>query len=127
MSLKIKKKDFDKVIMVGDRVLIKPKNPTEKTTSGLYLPPSIEKNDRLQQGYVVKVGPGYPIPVVNEAEEPWKDAGDDMKFVPIQPKIGDLAVYLLNSVHEITLNEEKYCIVPNSAIFMLIRDEGLIE
>jgi co-chaperonin GroES (HSP10) len=127
MVLNLNKKDLNKLIMVGDRVLVKPKSPQEKTSSGLYLPPTVEKKEKLQSGYVVKVGPGYPVPVVNEIDEPWKDAQDDVKFVPIQPHIGDLAVYLQNSTYEVSFNDEKYFIVPNSAILMLIRDEGLIE
>lgn len=127
MSVSLNKKDIDRIIMVGDRVLLKPKTPQDRTKSGLYLPPSVEKKDKLHEGYVVKVGPDYPIPALNEADEPWKDNSDEVKFVPIQPKIGDLAVYLQNSSYEILFNNEKFYIVPNSAIFMLIRDDGLME
>ena len=113
--------------MVGDRVLVKPKSAQQKTNSGLYLPPTVEKKEKLQSGYVIKVGPGYPIPVVNEVDEPWKDTKDELKFVPIQPQVGDLAVYLQSSTYEVSFNDEKFLIVPNSAILMLVRDEGLIE
>jgi len=125
MILNFNKKDIEKIIMVADRVLIKPKSPQQKTISGLYLPPSVEKKEKLQSGYVLKVGPGYPIPAINEIDEPWKQQ-DEMKFIPIQPQIGDLAVFLQNSAFEISFNDEKYLIVPNSAILMLIRDEDLI-
>jgi hypothetical protein len=47
--------------------------------------------------------------------------------VPLQPKRGDLAVYLQNSAWEIVFNEEKYLIVPNSAILLLVRDENLLK
>lgn len=127
MSLKIRKKDFDKIIMIGDRVLIKPKMPMEKTSTGLYLPPTVEQNERVSIGYVIKVGPGYPIPVVSETDEPWKNKSDQMKYVPIQPKTGDLVVFLINQSFEVILDDEKYFIAPNSAILMLLRDEGLIE
>lgn len=30
-----------RLIVVGDRVLIKPKDPTDRTVSGLYLPPTV--------------------------------------------------------------------------------------
>ena len=127
MVLNLSKKDLDRIIMVGDRVLVKPKSAQQKTSSGLYLPPTVEKKEKLQSGYVIKVGPGYPIPVVNEIDEPWKDTQDEVKFVPIQPQVGDLAVYLQNSTYEVSFNDEKFLIVPNSAILMLVRDEGLIE
>ena len=50
-----------KLMVVGDKVLIKPKNPKDKTNSGLYLPPTITEKEDVQSGYVVKVGPGYPL------------------------------------------------------------------
>ena len=50
-----------RLIVVGDRVLIKPKDPTDRTSSGLYLPPTVQEKEQVQSGYVIKVGPGYPI------------------------------------------------------------------
>ncbi len=120
-------KDLDKVIVVGDRVLIKPTTPVERTKSGLILPPTAQEKEKLQSGYVIKVGPGYPIPVINEYDEPWKDKSDEVKYVPLQPKAGDLAVFLQKSAYEIKFNDEPYLIVPHSAILMLIRDESLFE
>jgi len=119
--------DFNKFIMVGDRVLIKPKSPMEKTKGGLLLPPGVQENERLQSGYVIKVGPGYPIPAIAEIDEPWKNKGDDVKYVPIQPHAGDLAVYMQSNAYEIVFGGEKYVIVSQSAILMLIRDESLFE
>ena len=127
MSLQIDNTDFSKFIIVGDRVLIKPKSPMEKTKGGLLLPPSVQENERLQSGYVIKVGPGYPIPAIAEFDEPWKNKSEEVKYVPIQPKVGDLAVYLQNSAYEIVFNGAKYVIVTQSSILLLIRDESLFE
>ena len=127
MSVNFRKDDLDKIIMIGDRVLVKPKSFQQKTTSGLYLPPTVERKEKLQSGYVITVGPGYPIPVVSETDEPWKHRNEDVKFVPIQPQVGDLAVYLQSSAYEISFNDEVFLIVPNSAILMLIRDEDLLK
>ncbi len=113
--------------MVGDRVLIKPKSPQDKTKTGLYLPPGVHEKEKIQVGYVLKVGPGYPIPAIHEADEPWKDKSDEVKYVPLQPKIGDIAIYLQNSSFEIEFNNEKYVIIPHNAILMLIRDEELFK
>ena len=107
--------------------MIKPKTFSEKTKSGLFLPPGVHEKEKLFSGYVLKVGPGYPIPAIQEFDEPWKDKSDHVKYVPLQPKVGDLAVYLQNSTHEIFFNDEKYLIVPHAAILMLIRDESLFE
>lgn len=125
MSLVIEEKDLEKFIMVGDRVLVKPKNPSGKTKSGLFLPPTVQENEKVQSGYIVKVGPGYPIPAITEEDEQWKDKSDEVKYVPLQTHIGDLAIYLSRNGHEIEFNNEKYIILPHSAILMIIRDENL--
>ncbi|MEZ5105105.1 MAG: co-chaperone GroES family protein [Draconibacterium sp.] len=127
MSLVIEEKDLEKFIMVGDRVLVKPKHPTQKTKAGLYLPPTVQENEKLQSGYIVKVGPGYPIPAVSEDEEQWKEKSEEVKYVPLQTHIGDLAIYLNRDGHEIEFNNEKYIILPHAAILMIIRDENLFE
>ena len=96
MALAIDEKDFQKFILVGDRVLIKPKTPQQKTKSGLYLPPGVQEKEKIHAGYVIKVGPGFPIPALTDIDEPWKDKKDDIKYVPLQPHTGDLAIYLQN-------------------------------
>lgn len=125
MLLQIDEKDLKKFIVVGDRVLIKPKDQQKKTKTGLFLPPGVVENEAIYSGYVLKVGPGYPIPAISDADEPWKSASENVKYVPLQPREGDVAVYLQKSGWEIEFNNEKYIIVPQSAILLLIRDEGL--
>ena len=127
MTLELGDLNVDKFIMVGDRVLLKPKSPVDKTKTGLYLPPGVQEKEKIHAGYVLKVGPGYPIPAINEADEPWKDKSEEVKYVPLQPKEGDLAIYMQKSGFEIEFMKEKYIIIPHSAILMLIRDEGLFE
>jgi chaperonin GroES len=127
MNLTLDYQNFDKFIMIGDKVLIKPKSPQEKTKSGLFLPPGFEEKQRIQSGYVVKAGPGFPVPFVAEQDETWKESADDPKYVALQAKAGDLAVYMQDSSFHIEFKKEKYVIVPHSAILLLIRDEGLFE
>lgn len=127
MPLQIDEKDIKKFIVIGDRILIKPRSDQQKTKSGLFLPPGVTENEKLHVGYVVKVGPGYPIPAVNDSDEPWKNSSDTVKYVPLQPKEGDVAVYLQNSGWEIEFNKQKYVVIPQSAILLLIRDDGLFE
>lgn len=126
MSVEIKE-EIDKLIIIGDKVLIKPKTPQEKTKTGLYLPPGIQQKEKLHLGYVVKTGPGFPIPAVNDYDEPWKTKTENVKYVPLQAKIGDLAVYLQNTSHEIKYNDEIYVLIPHAAILMLVRDDGLMK
>ncbi len=127
MTLEIGEHSLDKFILVGDRVLIKPKSPQDRTKTGLYLPPGVQENEKIYSGFVLKVGPGYPIPAIIEVDEPWKNKSDEVKYVPLQPKEGDLAIYMQKSGWEIEFNKEKYVIVPHSAILMLIRDEDLFK
>ena len=116
--------NLDKLIIVGDRLLIKPKKQSEQTKSGLFLPPGVQEKERIQSGYVMKTGPGYPIPLPSE-DEPWKEAGDQIKYIPLQAKEGDLAIFLQKGAYEIIYQGEKYLIVPQAAILMLERDEDL--
>ena len=111
-----------KLIVIGDRILIKPTRPDERTASGLYLPPGVQEKEKVQQGYVIKTGPGYaiPIPVENEI---WKSDEEQIKYVPLQAKEGDLAIFLLNGATEVMYHGDKYFIVPQSAILMLERDD----
>lgn len=127
MSVLLDEKDLQKLIVVGDRILIKPKVPQAKTRSGLLLPPGVNENEKVQIGYVVKVGPGYPIPSVNDADEPWKSRSGEPEYVPLQAKEGDQAVYLQSNAIEIEFNREKYFVVPQSSILLLLRDDGLFE
>src|SRR6476620_7285946 len=113
-----------KLIVIGDRILIKPLQPDQRTASGLYLPPGVQEKEKVQQGYVIKTGPGYAIPVPVETES-WKTEEEQVKYVPLQAKEGDLAIFLLSGATEVIYEGEKYFIVPQSAILMLEREEEL--
>jgi len=113
-----------KLIVIGDRLLIKPTQANERTASGLYLPPGVQEKEKVQQGYVIKAGPGYAIPVPVE-DEPWKGEEEKIKYVPLQAKEGDLAIFLLSGATEVMYEGDKYFIVPQSAILMLEREDDL--
>ena len=113
-----------KLIVIGDRVLIKLTTPDERTPSGLYLPPGVQEKEKVQQGYIIKTGPGYVLPMAIE-DESWKGEEEQVKYIPLQAKEGDLAIFLLSSATEVMYENEKYYIVPQSAILMLEREEDL--
>jgi co-chaperonin GroES (HSP10) len=113
-----------KLIIIGDRVLIRPTRPNERTQTGLYLPPGVQEKEKVQQGYVIKIGPGYALPMPPE-EESWKVHEEQVKYIPLQAKEGDLAIFLLSGATEIMYQDEKYFIVPQGAILMLEREEDL--
>lgn len=113
-----------KLIIIGDRVLVRPTKANERTQTGLYLPPGVQEREKVQQGFIIKTGPGYAIPAPTE-DEPWKAHEEQVKYIPLQAKEGDLAIFLLNGATEVMYEGEKYFIVPQSAILMLERDEEL--
>ena len=112
---------IDKFVVVGDRVLIKPRDMETHTRSGLVLPASVKEKEEIQSGYILKTGPGYPIPNT-DIDESWKPT-EDTKYIGMQAIIGDLAIFLKSRSHEIEFQNEKYIIVPHSSILLLIRDE----
>ena len=115
---------FKKLVVIGDRVLIRPSRPNERTESGLYLPPGVQEKEKVQQGYVIKTGPGYAIPTPVD-DEPWKRQDEQVKYIPLQAREGDIAVFLLSGATEVLYEGEKYFIVPQSAILMLEREEDI--
>lgn len=127
MSLNLSEKDLEKIILIGDRVLVRPKNPNQQTSSGLYLPPAALEKESVQSGYVIKTGPGFPIPAMTDDDETWKEVKEEVKYVPLQAKEGDLAVYLSKTGIEVEFKKEKYLILGHAAILMLVREEGLFE
>jgi co-chaperonin GroES (HSP10) len=120
------KHDLSKLIVVGDKVLIKPLKPSEKSKGGLYLPPGYQDKDEILSGYVIKAGPGYPIPVpADDADQPWKNVNEKTQYIPLQAQEGDKALFLQKGAIEIVYNSEKYFIVPQHSILLLERDEDL--
>jgi len=116
----------EKFIIIGDRVLIKPREMETRTKSGLVLPSTVKEKEEIQSGYIIKTGPGYPIPS-QDVEEPWKENTNPTKYMGMQAQDGDLAIFLKSRAHEIEFETEKFLIVPHAAILMLIRDEHHFE
>ena len=114
-----------KLIVVGDRVLIRPTKQNDKTDSGLYLPPGVQEKEKIQSGYVIKVGPGYPLPLPADEDDMWKGKEEQIKDLPLQAHEGDLAIFLQKGAIEVIYEGEKYFIVPQSSILMLEREEDL--
>jgi chaperonin GroES len=97
----------------------------DKTASGLYLPPGVQEKEKIQSGYVIKVGPGYPLPMPAEEEDSWKGRDEQIKYLPLQAQEGDLAIFLQKGAIEVMYEGEKYFIVPQASILMLEREEDL--
>lgn len=116
----------EKFIVVGDRVLIKPRDMETHTKSGLVLPATVKEKEEVHSGYIIKTGPGYAVPNI-EPDEPWKEQQSELRYLGMQAQEGDLAIYLKSGAHEIEFENEKFLILPHSSILLLIRDEDHLE
>jgi len=119
-------KNNRKIIIVGDRVLVKPDEERARTSLGLYLPQGVESKEKIQGGYVEKVGPGYPLPSPGDmSDDPWNQEQAEPRYLPLQAQEGDYALFVRKAALEIEFDDNKYLIVPQAAIMLLIRDDIL--
>ncbi|MCK5650654.1 MAG: co-chaperone GroES [Gemmatimonadetes bacterium] len=117
-----------RLIVVGDRVLIQPREGEDRSNVGLYLPPTAVDNQAVQGGEVLAVGPGTPISAPTDLdEEPWKIASGEARYMPVQAEVGDYAIFFRKASVEISFEGEKYLVVPQAAILALVRGEGDLE
>lgn len=109
---------------MGDRVLIAPEEGEDRTRVGLYLPASAVDAQAVQGGTVVATGPGTPVGAPTElGDEPWKMGGTEARFLPVQARIGDYAIFFRRAAVEITFDGNKYLVVPQAAILTLVRED----
>ena len=115
-----------RLIVVGDRVLIRVADGEERTHVGLYLPPTAIDNQQVQGGEILATGPGLPMPDPGDhGDEPWRITGPrETRHVPMQAKVGDYALFFRKAAVEITFEEERYLVVPQAAILALVREGG---
>ncbi len=113
-----------KLIVVGDRLLVRPETGEEKTNTGLYLPATALSARTAQSGWVVTVGPGIPLPDPTDGhDEPWQTRDVEPRYVPLQAQEGDFVLFVRKAAVEITFEGKQYLIVPNSAVLVLVRDD----
>ena len=123
---KLNSKAQKQLIVVGDRVLILPDEAKARTDFGLYLPQGVEEKEKIHGGFVVKVGPGYPLPDPGtDSDEPWSRNSMEPKYLPLQVEEGDYVIFLRKSALEVEYDGKKYLIMPQSAILLIIRDDIL--
>ncbi|MBA3579122.1 MAG: co-chaperone GroES [Gemmatimonadaceae bacterium] len=112
-----------RLIVVGDRVLVKIEEGEDRTKVGLYLPPTAIDSQAVQGGTIIATGPGLPMPdLADNNEEPWRVAMRETRFVPMQARTGDYALFFRKAAVEITFDGERYLVVPQTAILALVRD-----
>lgn len=89
---------------LGDRVIVKPKAPEEKTKGGIILPDTAQ--EKPMEGEVIAVGNGKI-----------DDAG---KKVAMELKVGDKVLYGKYSGTEVKMNDEEYLIMRESDVYAII-------
>jgi chaperonin GroES len=111
-----------RLMVVGDRVLISPELGEERTNVGLYLPPTALEGRQVQGGRIVATGPGTAVSEpASMDEEPWKIHTPEVRYLPMQAKIGDYALFFRKAAVEITFENQAYLVVPQAAILVLVR------
>jgi len=114
-----------RIIVVGDNIMVRPEEGRGRTRTGLYLPPTVTDKERVMAGWIVEVGPGlaFPDPADWEDDEPWKNRQRTARYIPLQAREGDVAIFMRKASVEITYEDDKYLIVPNGAVLALIRED----
>jgi co-chaperonin GroES (HSP10) len=122
-------KSGKKLIVVGDRVLVRIEEGEDRSKVGLYLPPSAIDNQAVQGGKIVATGPGLPMPDIPDSnEEPWRVGGPrETRFVPMQARQGDYALFFRKAAVEITFEDERYLVVPQGALLALVREPEEVD
>jgi co-chaperonin GroES (HSP10) len=125
ISLKAPSKQL---IVIGDRVLIRLDEEEKRTEVGLYLPDTLRDKEEVQGGVIVKAGPGTPMPdPLAVSEEPWEERAVSVRYLPMQARVGDYALFLRKACVEIQYEGEKYLLAPQSALLLLVRGGEPVE
>jgi len=119
------RKGKKELLVVGDRVLIRPEVGETRTKVGLILPANAVEKDAVQGGHVAALGPGTPLPPPDqESEEPWRNA-TIQRYMPMEVRHGDFALFYRKAALEVSFEEERFLVVPQSAILVLVRDHEI--
>ena len=89
---------------LGDRLVAKPVEQDEQTTSGIYLPESAK--EKPQQAEVIAVGPGA--------------RDEDGDRINMDVKVGDIVLYARYSGTSIKLDGTEYLILKETDVLALV-------
>lgn len=90
---------------LSDHILIEPIKGEEKTSGGIFLPETAEK-EKSEQGKVIAVGNGKKT--------------DDGKIIPMSVKPGDRVLFSKYGPSEIKVDDKEYLIATESDILAII-------
>ena len=104
---KEQKTKSERIMPIGDRVLVKPElSEDEKTPSGIIIPDTASK-EKPERGEVVAVGPGK--------------RSEDGELIPVSVKVGDTVVFSKYGYDEITIDDEEYYMIAESNILAVVK------
>ncbi len=90
---------------LSDHILIEPIKGEEKTSGGIFLPETAEK-EKSEQGKVIATGPGKKT--------------DDGKIIPMSIKPGDKVLFQKYGPNEIKVDGKEYLIAKEEDILAII-------
>lgn len=90
---------------LSDHILIEPIKEEEKTTLGIVLPDTVEK-DKSEQGVIIAVGPGKKT--------------DDGKIIMLSVKPGDKVLFSKYGPSEIKIDGKEYLMAREDDILAII-------
>lgn len=88
---------------LADRVVVRPLDREEKTSSGIFLPDTAK--EKPQEGEVVAVGPGR---------------FEDGKRVELEVKVGDRVIFSKYAGTEIKVDEDEVLILRESDVLAIV-------
>ena len=136
------KRGNKQLLVVGDRVLVKPEKAESMTKVGLYLPATVVEKEDVRGGTVVALGPGTPLPPPAEEQEPWKSDYKGARYLPMQVQLtyinpsGEKFIQVINDYREVTQDRNQLLSETNFSLFSsstlqkvskLIKEDSLAE
>jgi len=96
-----------RIIPIGDRVLVSTVKAETKTKSGIIIPDTVNK-ERPEQGVVIAVGEGRKT--------------DQGNVIAPRVAVGDTIIFSKYGPDEIKVNNEDFFIISESNILAIIKD-----
>jgi chaperonin GroES len=99
-------KTATKLVPLGDRVVLRPREKEEVTKSGIVLPDTAR--EKPQEGDVIAVGPGRVL--------------DNGNRVDMELKVGQIVLYAKYAGTEFKLDDEEYLIVREPDVLAVLSE-----
>jgi len=90
---------------INDHVVVKPLTEEEKTSSGIILPDTVDK-EKPEKGEVIAVGPGKML--------------DSGQRAPMSVKTGDKVIFTKYTPNEIKIQDQEYLVLSESDILTIV-------